>query len=99
MAVEGVFQPEFEKDLADAYDWYERQEPGLGDQFLTCVEASVRAITHYPESCPKVYREFRRALVRRFPYAVFYEHSVGVVTFFGVFHTSRRPEAWKDRTE
>ena len=45
----------------------------------------------------KVYKEYRRALVRRFPYAVFYEHMSDTITVFGVLHTSRRPQSWRQR--
>jgi plasmid stabilization system protein ParE len=45
----------------------------------------------------KVHEEFRRALVRRFPYAVFYEHTNTTVTVYCIFHTSREPEKWRKR--
>lgn len=31
--------PQAEQDIADAYDWYEEQELGLGEEFLRCVDA------------------------------------------------------------
>jgi plasmid stabilization system protein ParE len=44
-----------------------------------------------------VHEDFRRALIRRFPYAVFYEQSDAIVTIYAVFHTSRDPEKWRRR--
>ena len=32
-------------DLDDAYDWYESQRPGLGDEFLAAVDDVLVAIT------------------------------------------------------
>ena len=45
----------------------------------------------------KVHEEYRRALVRRFPYAVFYEVTDATVTVYCIFHTSREPEKWRKR--
>jgi plasmid stabilization system protein ParE len=46
---------------------------------------------------PTIFRNFRRALLRRFPYAMFYEYESDVATVFGVFHTSRHPMRWMRR--
>jgi plasmid stabilization system protein ParE len=50
-----------------------------------------------PELHRKVHEDYRRALVRRFPYAVFYEYTRETVTIYAVFHTSRDPEKWRLR--
>ena len=44
-----------------------------------------------------IHESYRRALVRRFPYAIFYEYGDEVVTVYCVFHTSRDPEKWRQR--
>jgi hypothetical protein len=36
-----VFTPEADDDVVRAYGWYEEREPGLGEEFLRCVEACV----------------------------------------------------------
>lgn len=63
-------------ELADAYDWYEDQRLGLGDDLLSEFRAACRRISEYPRSYQVVERidgrEIRRALVRRFPYGAFY---------------------------
>lgn len=43
------------------------------------------------------YAWYRRVLVRRFPYAIFYEISGDAVTVFAVFHTARDPGKWRSR--
>jgi len=45
----------------------------------------------------KVHQDYRRGLVRRFPYAIFYEYANGTVTVYAVFHTSQDPEKWRRR--
>ena len=44
-----------------------------------------------------VHENYRRGLVRRFPYAVFYEYEEGTVTVYDIFHTSRNPHKWRQR--
>lgn len=94
MAAELVVAPEAERDLAEAYAWYEDQRVGLGEEFLGCVDACIAALLRAPEMCAEVYESYRRALVRRFPYAVFYEYAEGTVTVYSVFHTSQNPNKW-----
>lgn len=97
MAAELVLAPEAEQDIADAYAWYESRRPGLGEEFLSCVDACMEAICRTPEMYSVVHENYRRGLVRRFPYAVFYENLQGTVTVYGVFHTSRDPQKWRER--
>jgi plasmid stabilization system protein ParE len=97
MAVELIISPEALQDLASAYDWYDSQRAGLGEEFLSCVDACIHAICRDPEIFEKVLADYRRALVRRFPYAVFYEYESRIVTVYCIFHTSRHPEKWRQR--
>ncbi|MBI3270700.1 MAG: type II toxin-antitoxin system RelE/ParE family toxin [Planctomycetes bacterium] len=92
-----VFALEVGKDLAEAYEWYEERRVGLGEEFLSCVEACVEALARTPELHPIVHEDYRRALVRRFPYAIFYEVVGESVTIYCVFHTSREPAKWQKR--
>ncbi len=80
MAVELVFAPEVEVDIAEAYLWYERRRPGLGEEFLSAVESCPATIGRWPASGPIVHETYRRSLVRRFPYAVFYEATETQIT-------------------
>lgn len=43
------------------------------------------------------YETYRRAVVRRFPYVVFYEHSDTTVVIYAVFHCSQNPKKWRGR--
>jgi plasmid stabilization system protein ParE len=97
MAADLIVAPEAVQDLAEAYAWYESQRVGLGEDFLVRVDASIQAIRRLPETHPVVLEGYRRGLVRRFPYAIFYEYADGTVTVYCVFHTSRDPEKWRQR--
>ncbi|MCL5098874.1 MAG: type II toxin-antitoxin system RelE/ParE family toxin [Candidatus Omnitrophica bacterium] len=92
-----VYTPEAEQEVADAYGWYEAREPGLGEDFLRCIEACVLAIQRHPQLYPLAVDEFRRALVRRFPFEVFYESDGDRIIVYSVFHCSQDPQKWRSR--
>ena len=97
MAVELIIAPEAEQDIDDAYAWYEQRRPGLGEEFLAGVDACIEAACRNPEMNAVVRRNYRRGLVRRFPYAVFYECVDDVLTVYGIFHGARNPQMWRRR--
>jgi plasmid stabilization system protein ParE len=97
MAAELIVAPDAERDIDAAYSWYESQRVGLGEEFLSCVDACIQSIRRTPEGHRIVCASYRRGLVRRFPFAVFYEYAPDVVTVFCVVHTSRDREKWRQR--
>ncbi len=54
-----IIRPRAERDIQSVYDWYESQEPGLGDEFRKAVRKRLEAIRDFPESCPVIYRGVR----------------------------------------
>ena len=49
MAAELIIAPEAQQDVDEAYAWYEDRRPGLGEEFLGCVDACIQAICRMPE--------------------------------------------------
>ena len=92
-----IIRPEAARDLAEAYSFYEEREFGLGEEFIRCVEACMASIRRHPQGYPVVHENYRRALTRRFPYAVFYECSGDAVEVYSIFHCSQDPEKWRKR--
>jgi plasmid stabilization system protein ParE len=97
MHTELVFAEEVEHDIGQAYAWYEKRRRGLGEEFLTHLDACLQRICRHPESCACVKLNYRRALVRRFPYAIIYEHTEVVVTVYVICHTAQSDESWLKR--
>ena len=97
MTTELKLAAEVEQDLSEAYYWYNERRIGLGAEFLTCVDACLQSICRNPEMHPVVYDNCRRGLVRRFPYAIFYEYSGNMVILYAVFHASQNPQKWRQR--
>ena len=91
--------PESELDLDEAHLWYHRQAPGLAATFLTAVNMCIASIQRHPEAYALVDPTMRRALVRRFPYAIFYEAEPTEIVVYAIFHGARDPRAWKRRRD
>lgn len=56
--------PEAEQDISDAYVWYECHRTGLGEEFLSCVDACIQLICRMPEMYAKVPRRLHMARER-----------------------------------
>ena len=95
MAKNLILLPEAEQDITEAYYWYQERELGLGEEFLRCIDASIQFIERNPEIYLFVHEQYRRALVRRFPYAIFYEYFEKTITVYAVFHCSQDAKKWR----
>ena len=67
-----ILRPEAEKDLLDAFRWYDERVPGLGLRFLESVELTLTQIQHNPKAFAAIHEGVRRALIRTFPYGIYY---------------------------
>lgn len=92
-----VVRPAAEADIVDAALWYEHRASGLGSEFLRAVDVSLAEVARMPERFPVVYRGSRRALLRRFPYAVYFVASPEIVSVVACMHARREPRRWEDR--
>ena len=92
-----IIRTRAERDIQSIFDWYESQEPGLGEEFLKALRQRLEAIQDSPESCQIIYRDVRRAVVSRFPYLIFYAVQPTRVIVLAVLHQSRNPLNWPRR--
>ena len=92
-----VFLPAASRDLDEAYQCYEGHRPGLHSEFTRSIDAFMHTIRRNPELYEVVFKQYRRAMVRRFPYAVFFKLVDRVVTVYSVFHCSQDPSEWHSR--
>ena len=95
------FAPEVEQDVAEAADWYEIRQPGLGAKF---VEEIIRVWDALKESPllhsrrhPK--KDIRWRYPERFPYRVIYEvdETKRIVKVAAVLHAARHDRQWRKR--
>ena len=97
MSLPLLITPEAEADLAEAKAWYARQREGLEEQFLLCVEESLDRICRLPHAGTEVLAGVRRAIVRRFPYGIFYRVEADQIAVLAVYHSRRDPRGWQAR--
>ena len=77
-----VAEPRADLDVAAAYHWYETERTGLGREILG----------HLSKTYDRI-----GALLRRFPYAVYFAVEPDVVVILAVLHVSRDPAEWQRR--
>ena len=92
-----VLLPKARAEALEAYRWYEEQRPGLGDAFRDHLDEALQRIRSAPLAFQVVHRDLRRALLERFPYAVFYRVMPRTIAVVGVIHGRRHPREWKRR--
>ena len=97
MTLPVVWIPEANEDLLEARAWYDNIRPELGERFAVAVEATVKALVEHPLQFTAVYRNRRRAGVRRFPYGIFFEVQDNRIVVIACFHGRRNPRRWQLR--
>lgn len=92
------YTPEAEQDVSDIYDWYESQRDGLGEVFLAYLGGLTKQLSIYPERWRVIYNGTRKAILRRFPYSVYYRlGSDRTILIVAVLHDRRDPDYVQDR--
>ncbi len=79
-------RPEAAADIRAAMAWYDARDPGLGAEFLTKTDAVFARIAARQQSYAAVHGETRRALMRRFPSAVYFDIETEGVIVLAVLH-------------
>jgi len=92
-----IIRPAAAADIDEAFLWYERQRPGLGEEFLTALETVRDNIAVHPNMYPVTHRDIRRALLRRFPYGLFYRVYDDMIVVVACMHAKRDPSRWRSR--
>jgi plasmid stabilization system protein ParE len=92
-----IVRPAAAADIDDAFLWYEAQRPGLGREFLAAADTLANAIAQHPLRYPVVRRNTRRALMRRFPYAMYFRVYDEVIVVVACMHGRRNPRRWQLR--
>jgi plasmid stabilization system protein ParE len=88
---------EAESDIREAYHWYQERRRGLGAEFIGAFEACLGSIQGRPLAFPVVFEKVRRALLKRFPYGVFFVTEQNTITVLACFHAKRDPRQIRGR--
>lgn len=92
-----VLEPEAEAEIAEAAEWYESRARGVGPEFLRAVEVTLVSVQRNPQQYQTVFRDVRRAPLRRFPFSLMYIASEQEIIVLACIHGRRNPTHWKGR--
>ena len=93
-----LIRPAAAADIDEAFLWYERQQTGLGEEFLKAVQSALENVVAHPTRYPVVHRETRRALLHRFPYGIFYRVYSERIVVVACMHGRRDPRRGRSQT-
>jgi plasmid stabilization system protein ParE len=93
-----IYLPEARDDVNEAYAGYEIRQAGLGERFLDALAQRVAVIEGNPRLYGTVRPGIRAAVLRRFPYVVYYRHDPGQVIIIAVRHGRDDPATWQGRS-
>lgn len=85
------------RELNEITSYYEWQLPNLGLDFLDELESVLSLVAENPHLGAIHHRSFRRVLLQRFPFAVFYLVEGDVIRVMAVAHQRRMPGYWSKR--
>jgi toxin ParE1/3/4 len=93
------FHPEAQAELDAAIAYYEERRSGLGLDLQAEVQAAVDLIQRNPQLCP-LHKDtaYRKRVLNRFPYTVFYLDREDSTWIMAVAHQKRKPGYWASRT-
>jgi plasmid stabilization system protein ParE len=92
-----IWSDEAKAEFYKAERWYADIGLALSERFVQAVEETVQLIEESPLRFPIVFRERRRAGVRRFPYGLFYQAESDRILVIACFHGKRNPRRWQRR--
>ena len=92
-----ILDPEAQDEFDEGYDYYENQRTGLGELFADAIQGILEQIVHNPELHRKVFGDIRRAVIKGFPYCVYYREETSRIRVLAVFHARRNPKIWQSR--
>lgn len=92
-----LIRPEAKADLLDTFHWYQSQKPGLGFDFKSCIDVALSQILVNPTLYKIVHLSIRRAIIKKFPFGIFYIIDNNKVIVLAALHARRDPVNWKTR--
>jgi plasmid stabilization system protein ParE len=97
MSLRAIIREAAEADIAEAALWYQNQQSGLGEDFVSEIRAAITSAAENPRRYRRLRRrpEVRRVLTHRFPYRVFFVLRPDAIIVFRVLHGTRHDREWK----
>jgi plasmid stabilization system protein ParE len=86
-------------DIDEIIKWYENEQTGLGSSFNYYLNETFNTISNNPNTFQIIYKDARRTLLKKFPYAAYYyiNESKNEVVVYTVIHQHRNQKIWKKK--
>ena len=94
-----VFLDQANRDFSDAVQYYDSQEPGLGQRFEDEIERAIQWLSTNPEACALRRGIYRRMNLHVFPYYIPYVIREQTLWVVAIARSQRRPEYWIRRAK
>ncbi len=93
MAYKIVISPYAHFEEYEAYDWYETQRKGLGEELLKELEIAYHRISLHPEYFGFIdeRKELRDCLLPRFPFLIVFKIESNSVQIIALHHVKKHP--------
>ena len=98
MSLPIVFLRAAQCEFIEAADWYEKRRIGRGAKFTAAVREVLTRIAEPPDYYAPALDDVCEALVSGYPYCVYYRVDGERILVLSIFHTSRDPTVWQNRT-
>ncbi len=95
MAYTVIVKQEAVNDAVDAYEYYQKKQPGLGERFLDVLAERYLDLSLHPSHYGFIKEDplniLRDVRLEKFPYVVVFELSASEVIVYAIFNTKRNP--------
>jgi plasmid stabilization system protein ParE len=93
-----IVRREAQAEVQEAFDYYEQKSEGLGFEFMRSLDAALQSVKRNPSAYQEIYKNTRRVLLRKFPYALFYIAEETRIIVIACFNQKRHPIDWIRRS-
>jgi toxin ParE1/3/4 len=97
MRYRSVLSPDAKADISSAVRWYQRTDPNQAFRFMLETRATRRRIEQFPYQFPIIKNPVRRALLKHFPYSMYFSLNNDHALVLAVVHQRRSDIIWMDR--
>lgn len=94
-----ILSPFAEEDLDAIHEWYQQCDENVFKRFDKAISEKLTSILSNPHQNPIIHRDIRRAVMKKFPYSIFYQIIEDRIIILSVLHHKRNPRVWKKRTK
>jgi plasmid stabilization system protein ParE len=91
------FHPEAEEEYLASLSWYQERSLLAATNFESAVASAVERIGKAPQRWPIYFDDFRKYVLRQFPFSIIYQEFSSEIGIFAVAHGRRKPGYWRDR--